>query len=244
MRPLARPYQLVKTHGLRTGSREILKKLSGRLYEYHGSRAYIILAKRLDGDPVEERPRDVSRDLSLIEVREGEPEEILGLRSDDEPRARGYLAKNYKCALFVIRGEIAGWCWWIDPHVSEESSIDDQVRFFSVHLEEADVWFFDYYIVPTYRGKGRATKALENLENMLAARGCRRMMGYVEPTNIAALWLYKIRGFRPIATVNARYFFSLVGISSGRLVLRVNERRRPATFPFRPVRVQVWRNSG
>jgi ribosomal protein S18 acetylase RimI-like enzyme len=234
MRPTARAYSLLRTHGLRAGSREILKKLSKRINEYNGDRSYLVIAKSLESGEVIKGRSSSSR---VISVREGEPAEILALRPDDQPRMQSYLSKKYRCAILTIDGETAGWCWWIDPHVSRQGSIDYQLAFLDVDLDEGDVWCFDFYVAPTYRGEGRATHALAELEGMLALYGYRKMMGCVEATNIAALWLYKLRGFRTLTTVKATYLFSLIGISRGRLVVRVNEGRGPATFPFRPIRV-------
>jgi len=233
MRPIARAYGLLRRHGLRTGSREILRKLSKRLTEYSGRRTYFVIAKRLGGDEV---LRQRSRSSSVVSVREGEPAEILAMRPDDERRVQSYLSQNYRCAIFTIDGEVAGWCWWIDTHVPERSSINCQLTFFNVQLDEGDVWCFDFWVTPKFRGEGRATNALAELEGMLTLDGYQRMMGYVEQTNIPALWMYKLREFRTIRTVEATYLLSLVGISRGRLVLRVNEGHGPPTFPFRPVR--------
>jgi hypothetical protein len=236
MWPIRSAYDLLETHGLRAGSREIGKKLAMRIKEYNGRRSYCVIGKNLGAeDPVEGR----SHSASVIHVREGEPAEILALRPDDQARMHSYLAKNYRCAVVVIDGEKAGWCWWIDSQVSKGRPSDHQLTFFNVRLGDRDVWCFDFFITPELRGEGRATNALAELERMLAFKGYKRMMGYVEPTNIAAAWMWKLRGFRTIRRVTATYLLSVVGISRGRLLVRVNEGRGRgrATFPFRLVRV-------
>ena len=233
VRPTARAYDLLRTQGLIPGGREILGKVWKRINEYNGRRTYLVVAKSLGDDEVIEQR---SRSDSVISVREGERAEILALRQDDQPRMQSYLSKNYRCAIFVIDGEKAGWCWWLDSGVSEQGSRDDQLTFFNVNLDESDAWIFDFYISPRYRGKGKATNALAQFEGMLALNGYQRIMGYVEQTNIPALWLYKLRGFRTIRRVTATYLLSLVGLSRGRVVLRVNEEHPPPTFPFRPMR--------
>jgi hypothetical protein len=72
---------------------------------------------------------------------------------------------------------------------------------------------------------------------MLARSGYDRMLGYVDSDNIAARWLYETAGHRALATVHATYLLSLVGLSQGRMVVRTNQLRRPATFPYRPLRL-------
>ena len=213
------------------GDLEILRKVRKRIYE---RRVYLIMEKELATNY--DRGADMPK---RIEVREGHGEEAASLRPEAERRLRSYVARGYRCGIVSSDGEVIGWLWWTDGRTASTNAgagrRDEQVRFFDVDLADDDAWGFEYHIIPSHRGKGRATPVLRAIEALLAKEGYRRMLGYVDIDNVAARWLYETNGHRRIRTVTARYFVSLFGFSQGRLVVRSNQRRQPATHPYRPL---------
>jgi GNAT superfamily N-acetyltransferase len=233
-----RAYALLRTHGLRAGGLKILEKAAKRVY----CRAeYIVVEKRLERRQAHD---PCGRRSELIAVREGSQAEILEFTSTitncdrkANRRALAYLSRKYNCALGFDNGVPVGQFWWTDPRPSAKlpKDADLQIQFFEIALKEGDAWCFKFEVLSSWRGRGRATAFLEEFEDMLARRGYRRLVGYVHADNIPARWIYEIRGFRPVRSVRSKYLLSLIGISNGRLVIKVNERRRFETFPYRPV---------
>jgi GNAT superfamily N-acetyltransferase len=232
IRRAARAYALLRTRGLQQGTSQILKKLFKLIYE---RKVYLVLEKQLERLPGER----ITRKNQAIEVREGTPAEVLNLLSEIEARARAYLSKAYRSALAFSDGEFVGWCWWTDGRVPRTRSKDAQIGFFQIELAEDDAWGFGYEVLPTYRGHGRSTGVLDEVENLLAGMGYRRLLGYVAADDLPARWMYVIRQYRPIRTVTATLLFSRIGLSNGRLIVKSNEKKRLSTFPYRAVGTRV-----
>jgi GNAT superfamily N-acetyltransferase len=234
----AQAYDLLRTRGVRAGGRALLQKVGKRIYR---CQQYIVIAKRLDGHSLTEATQCGAE---RIDVREGSQAEVLEFTSiitdgdrKAERRVREYLTRNYRCALGFRNGVPFGQLWWSDSRSCLEPTqdLDPQIRFFEVELDERDAWCFKFEVLPSHRGHGRATILVKEIESMLYHRGYQRMLGYVDADNLPARWIWEISGFRPVRSVTSRYWFSRIGISHGRLLLKVRERRRFVTFPYRPV---------
>jgi GNAT superfamily N-acetyltransferase len=231
IRRAARAYALLRTRGLREAFSPILEKLFTPIYE---RKVYLVLEKDLERLPAE----PAMRSNEALEVREGRPAEVLDLLSDED-RARAYLSRGYRSALAFSGGGFVAWCWWTDGRAPRTRSNDAQLGFFQIELAQDDAWGFGYEVLPSYRGRGRSTRVLDEVERLLVGMGYRRLLGYVDAADVPARWMYVIRDYRPIRTVTATLLFSRIGLSNGRLIVRTNEKKRLSTFPCRPVDTRV-----
>jgi GNAT superfamily N-acetyltransferase len=225
----------IPTTGTDQGGPGFLRPLPRRIYE---RAELIVLEKRLEPSTVGRA--GTARGL-VVEAREALPAEVLQLSDalnggpGAQQRETVLLSQGYRCALCFSAGEAIGSFWWTDARISGSgaASRDPQISFLGLDLEDGDAWGFRNRILPASRGGGTATRMLQAIEELLAEMGYRRMLGSVEPRNISARWLYEIRGFKPIRTVEIRCFCSVVGVSNGRVFVRNRERRSPTTFPYR-----------
>ncbi|HEX5467810.1 MAG TPA: hypothetical protein VFW80_02040 [Gaiellaceae bacterium] len=226
---------LLREQGLRAGGRQILAKAAGRIYSHE---EYIVLEKHLAADP------PGAENAQGLEVREGSEDEIVEFtraitRNNPvgERKARARLALGYRCILGFFDGRPVSQFWLIDAETlaRADGGGDLQVTFFGLPLSPGDAWCFKFELEESTRGGGRATEILRQMEAMLLQSGRRRLLGYVDTDNLPARWVYGISGWKPVRLLGARYLLSSLGVSNGRLLVRVPD-RRSETFPYRPLR--------
>lgn len=68
---------------------------------------------------------------------------------------------------------------------------------FSVWSQGLALIIDDLYLLPAYRGKGHGRTALELIETLAKAKGCRRMQFQSELTNPEAMNFYIAVGYKP-----------------------------------------------
>jgi GNAT superfamily N-acetyltransferase len=223
--PVGRAFGMLETYGLRRGGRVVARKIVGRLY---ARTAYLVGGKTLV--PASALPLAGDDEM---EVRQASRQDVLDAARSGHARRRAcaYLDRGYACALGLVGGEPAAWCWWTDHRHPEH----DQLAFFGVQLAPGEAWCFQNHVLPPYRGNGRAARFVRGVEGLLSLCGLRRSLGYVDADNLPARWMYATCGWHPIRTVEARYVLALVGVSGGRLVVRNRAPRTTVTFSYRPI---------
>jgi hypothetical protein len=231
---IRRVHALLNEQGLSAGGREIFSKAARRVYSQE---EYIVLEKHLAAEP------HGSDDAEGLEVREGSEAEIVAftraITRDDpvaERKARARLARGYRCILGFLDGRPVSQFWLIDAETLAQGNGagDLQAQLFGAPLSAGDAWCFKFELEESARGGGRATEILRQTEAMLFRSGRRRLLGYVDAGNLPARWVYGIRGWKPVRRLGARYVLSTVGVSNGRLLIRVAD-RRAESFPYRPL---------
>lgn len=230
-----RVHALLKEQGLSAGGREVFSKAARRVYSHE---EYIVLEKHLSAEP---RGSGAAEGL---EVREGSEDEIVqftrAITRDDpvgERKARARLARGYRCILGFLDGRPVSQFWLIEAETlaGGNGAGDLQAQLFGAPLSAGDAWCFKFELEESARGGGRATEILRETEAMLFRSGRRRLLGYVDTDNLPARWVYGISGWKQVRRLGARYLLSTVGVSNGRLLIRVPD-RRAESFPYRPAR--------
>lgn len=161
----------------------------------------IILVKRLDEIVVPRR-----RDMLVLEDAEARHlpalRRINRSRNDlkvDDRFARD-IAAGYGGFVAFAGGEPAGCYWWVDrkmrPVHRELTS-----RGLGIELGPRDVYGFDLFLLPEFRGGGRASDLAYQVESRLRDRGFERLLGGVDERNLMARWLYDSRGYEPVEVV-------------------------------------------
>ena len=104
-----------------------------------------------------------------------------------------YLRNGYD-GFLVYRGDAAiGYWWWVSNRI-DPALTHPCVERFEIALRDDEVFAFDYFIVPEYRDRGAALKALSSIYEALAHRGYRAVWGSVDSDNVQARWVYKLHG--------------------------------------------------
>jgi len=92
----------------------------------------------------------------------------------------------------------------IDPAITHPC-----VLRFDLDLKEDEVYGFDYFIAPQYRGHGNAVEFLSMIHYELKKLEYNRMWGFVAADNTPAKWLYNITGYKVIKRIIRHELFSI-----------------------------------
>jgi GNAT superfamily N-acetyltransferase len=144
-------------------------------------------------------------------------------------RVAARMAHGASAFLGLLGDELIGYIWWLDAR-----GVAAEPRFarYDIALEERDVYGFDLFIAPEYRGDGTAVWFLGAVEAELNRLGYARMWGYVVAANRPARWLFAIAGHTPVRRYKGDVFLSHLVRHDGSLYLaRAGEFKR-LNVPF------------
>jgi GNAT superfamily N-acetyltransferase len=144
-------------------------------------------------------------------------------RNCDAARTRRFTARLQAGAgafLAFLDDQLIGYLWWADAR----SVADAEPRFARYQcLRSDEVYGFDLFLAPEYRGQGTSTQFLARVESELHRLGYSHMWSYVDSENRPARFLFSISGHQPAGRVQSTLLFSRF--------LRVSVERRPARRP-------------
>jgi GNAT superfamily N-acetyltransferase len=141
-------------------------------------------------------------------------------------KARARRRRGCRCLILFHERDLVGHYWWVDHTAGKRHR---HVMRYGIDLADGDVYGFDYFITPRYRGNGNATTFLQCIEQELRGLGYRRVWGYVEADNTPARWLFSISGYTVVNRVQRNGMLS-------RLVFRA----KWAAIPARRKRRARW----
>lgn len=183
----------IEAHGVR----KTLAAMGGRVRKLFAvDERFIILLKQLDSIVESRRPSD-------LRVEDLGEQHLPGLSELNRRRGRPQVDKRF--ATNVASGfngfvawkddDLVGYYWWVDdeapilhPDLSDDLNL-------GIEMEKGDVYGTDFFLLEEFRGAGRAPDFLYKIEKSLRDRGYRRLWGYVDSSNRAALWSYRARGY-------------------------------------------------
>ena len=134
-------------------------------------------------------------------------------------RVAHYLELGFFGFLGVRDGKIVGYQWWVDRSF-DASRTHPHVQRYSIPLEDDDVYGFDYFVAPQYRGSGTGTAFFGDIQNKLRRLGYRKMWGVVFKVNIAARWLYSLYGHQTVRLVKSYVLFTVFLFSEGSVFVK------------------------
>ena len=200
-RMLTRIRLYIGAHGLRATLAAVVRRLRRLVYVNEG---LLVLLKPLDSITESRRPGD----LRVEDLRE---EHLPALADLNRRRGRPQVDKRFASSVaagfhgFVAwRGDrLAGYYWWVawdDP--TPHPDLSDLGL--GIELEQGDVYGTDFYLLDEFRGRGTAADFLCKIEKSLRERGYRRLWGYVDSENRAAVWAYRRRGYESMWSLTRR----------------------------------------
>jgi GNAT superfamily N-acetyltransferase len=180
-----------------TSPAEVGRKAGRRVHNAVRSQVAVIeLVKELDGagappasTRLELQPIDAGRlpDLHELNRRRCATRKTRRFAADLERGDHGFVA--------YLGDEAVGYYWFADPEHAGSHRDLRRIRS-GLELGPGEVYGYDLFILDEARGGNVASELLTLVEAALAARGHRRIWGYVEADNRPARWLYATRRYR------------------------------------------------
>ena len=130
-----------------------------------------------------------------------------------------YLKHAYKGFIAFVNGEPVGFWWWVGSDTRRAITHPCLDRF-ELNLKSDEVYGFDYFIAPEYRGRGAAVKLLTLIYRNLESLGYRKVWAFVDAGNAPARWVYKTHGNRIVRRISGHEFLSIFLVQEGKVFLR------------------------
>jgi len=177
---------------------------------------------------------------SNVQVREADHQKVMQFCSenpdlrDEKIRYLSYLDNHYHGALAELDGKIIGGVWWFD-HRLDQVDIHPHLVRYKLNLKPGEVWSFDLFILSQDRGSGISNDFFKLFRKYLRNAEYTRLYGHVSSSNLPAVWLHKLQGYKPVKTVKSHLFCNALMLSEGRLFLRNPSIGVKQKFDYRPL---------
>jgi GNAT superfamily N-acetyltransferase len=145
-----------------------------------------------------------------------------------------YLQNKFNGFIATLDKRIIGYFWWVDNQIPPTRNHPHLIRY-GIKLMDSEVYTFDFFIRPKYRGGGNAVEFLTTVQFKLKELGFEKVYGQVFADNKAARWLYSLIGNKPIKTVRSYRILKLILISNNRIFIRNNKMYSSYSFDYRPL---------
>ena len=146
-----------------------------------------------------------------------------------------YLDNRYRGLLAEVDGRLVGHVWSCDPALHPEDAHPHLGRY-GITLGRGEVWGFDLYLMPEYRGGGLSNEFFALFRRSLRESGYVRVYGSVEADNLPAVWLHKVQGYEHVKTLHGTLYCGVLLKSGGRLFLKNPSFGVRQKFDFRALR--------
>jgi GNAT superfamily N-acetyltransferase len=164
---------------------------------------------------------------SGLSVVEGDRQAVIQLCRENPDKMRGeevkflsYLDCGYRPLLAEIDGRIVGHIWWHD-HRLDRTSLHPQVIRLGIDLAPGEVYSFDLFLLPQHRGGGASNDLFGLFRKHLRDAGYTKVYGVASASNLPAVWIHKLQGYRTVRTVESQLLCGGALLwSEGRLFLR------------------------
>lgn len=155
-----------------------------------------------------------ANDRPLIEVLHREN----GVDRGQRERIARYFDRGYNGFLAFQGDQPIGYLWWVDDRPNPAGS-QPELRTYAIRLTQGEVYAFDFYIAPPFRGGSRALEFFARAQDHLRDQGYSRVFGLVDVEKRPARWIYSALGWKTIRTMVGHTVFSSIGILDGRVFL-------------------------
>jgi len=122
---------------------------------------------------------------------------------------RSYLDNNYHGELAELDGKIVGYSWWSDAQISNPEYRHPHLKRYDVELKSNEVWGFDLFILPDFRGRSIASDFLYLCHKHIREKGYTRVLGFANKDNLPSIRLHKQHKYEPVKTVISHLFLGM-----------------------------------
>lgn len=130
-----------------------------------------------------------------------------------------YIRNGYQVFLGCGNGELIGYMWWHDATIHHTLQHPVLQRY-NIQLQPGEVYMFDYFIPPEFRGNSNSSHFLLAIYRELFRRGYRRAWGGVVASNLPARFIYQLHGWEIMGKVKLTEFLSALLLSTDKIYLR------------------------
>jgi GNAT superfamily N-acetyltransferase len=151
----------------------------------------------------------VNTDLSILEINRGnyKDNEIRYVLKSRSERVARYVKKGYQSFCLVKNRQIIGDLWYVPRSSARTEVLHPCLRWFGITLSDDEVYMFDMYMAPDFRGDGITTFFMNSTLHLLRKKGFNRAYGYFANHNISALWVHRIIGWQELEHFEVKRFF-------------------------------------
>jgi GNAT superfamily N-acetyltransferase len=201
-----RVLEFARAHGVRALIVAVWRRAISPVYRTH---KVTVVVNDLDNVV---KPKKLAADLKVEALgREHLPSLSELNRVREEPEADALFLDNLDRGLFgsvgLRGGEVVAYVWWVDAADAHRHR-DLAWLGPALDLGPKDLYSSDTYVLPDQRGGGTATSLLYGAELELHERGYKRVFGFIDEGNEAALRFWPTRGYFPTQVVERRWIFS------------------------------------
>ncbi|MFC1645687.1 hypothetical protein ACFL2Y_00715 [Candidatus Omnitrophota bacterium] len=157
-------------------------------------------------------------------------------------RLNDYFENNYDGFIAFFEDEIIGYSWWVDNSTKTRRKTPD-LTLFGIELKDGDVYGFDFFIAPKFRGKHNSIEFMCKTNSIFRKLGYKRLFGYVDLNNTSARWIYKLIGFKDAKKIIQHRFFYFVLVINKTIFFKTSgwylyyPYYYRAVFPFKKIRL-------
>ena len=120
-----------------------------------------------------------------------------------------YLENEFKGFAVHHEDEMVGFMWWVDNRIPPDKN-HPALRFYEIGLRNDEVYMFDNFLIPEFRGNANSFEALFLIRERLKERGYNKAYAYVRASNRPARWIYKVQGWQDERNyIRHKYFRSV-----------------------------------
>jgi len=158
-------------------------------------------------------------EIDLILVGRGSSTQIDELDFLNKARAlnaRRYLRSGFSAFLGVIGSKVIAEQWWINSSHIRNKIIHPDFKWMDLQLKEDEIYAFDLFVTPEYRGTPATNKFALTYMNEMRKAGYSKIFGSYFKDNIPSALYHRTFSFNEIRNVKFHRFFFLM-IKNGKL---------------------------
>jgi GNAT superfamily N-acetyltransferase len=121
------------------------------------------------------------------------------------------VKNGFKALSLASNNIIVGDIWYVTWESTRHPRLHEDVELLFLNPGEKDVYMFDMFIDPEWRGKNIAVALMGSALFALGKQGYRKAFGFFEMKNIPALWTHRTLKFNELDHVFfSRYFLKRI----------------------------------
>jgi nicotinamide mononucleotide adenylyltransferase len=151
-------------------------------------------------------------DLAIVMIGEQNSSEIEKFEFANKIRmlkSLAYLGKGFWAFLGVSNSKVIAEQWWTNSSNVQKNIIHPDLVWMRLNLKEDEVYAFDLFVSPEYRGTAATNKFVLGYMNELTRAGYVKIFGSYFKDNIASAWFHRVFSFEPLRNVSRYRFFFL-----------------------------------
>jgi len=158
-------------------------------------------------------------DINLILFGRGSSSRIGELDFPNKARelnGQGYARRGFSAFFGVIGSKVIAEQWWINSSHIRDKIIHPDLKWMELQLKEDEIYAFDLFVAPEYRGTPATNKFALTYMNEIRKAGYSKIFGGYFKDNIPSAWYHRTFSFSERRKIKFHRFFFLK-IKNGRL---------------------------